>query len=118
MNDETNPNSEKKPKYKPAKRVKEPAHASVKNWITAYQRRRDNRPTMLGAVGQAEDAMCAIAMIHGNVVAMPLNRGVVPEFLAVFNPEEQVSYRGWVQSYQEGKIRMPQEEVSEDMLLF
>ena len=61
---------EKKPKYKPARRIKEPAHASVKDWITAYQRRRDNRPTMRGAVGQAEEAMCAVAMIHGNVCAM------------------------------------------------
>jgi hypothetical protein len=116
MND--NNNSDKKPKYKSARRIKEPAHASIKDWITAYQRRRDNRPTMLGAVARAEETMCAIAMISGNVVAMPLNRGVVPEFLAMFNPKEQASYQGWVQAFQEGKIRMPEEQVSEDMLLF
>ena len=116
MND--NNNSDKKPKYKSARRIKEPAHASVKDWITAYQRRRDNRPTMLGAVAQAEETMCAIAMIHGNVVAMPLNRGVVPEFLAMFNPKEQASYQGWVQAFQEGKIKMPERESGDDMLLF
>ena len=115
MNDDV---KDKKPKYKSARRVKEPAHASIKDWITAYQRRRDNRPTMLGAVAQAEETMCAIAMISGNVVAMPLNRGVVPQFLAMFNPKEQESYKGWVQAFQEGKIRMPEEQVSEDMLLF
>ena len=115
MNDDV---KDKKPKYKSARRIKEPAHASIKDWITAYQRRRDNRPTMLGAVARAEETMCAIAMIHGNVVAMPLGRGVVPEFLAMFNPKEQESYKGWVQAFQEGKIRMPEEQVSEDMLLF
>ena len=115
MNDDV---KDKKPKYKSVRRIKEPAHASIKDWITAYQRRRENRPTMLGAVARAEETMCAIAMIHGNVVAMPLNRGVVPQFLAMFNPKEQESYKGWVQAFQECKIKMPEEQVSEDMLLF
>ena len=111
-------NKDKKPTYKPARRIKEPAHASVKDWITAYQRRRDNRPTMLGAVAQAEGTMCAIAMIQGNVCAMPLDRGVVPTFLNMFEPAEQESYKGWVQAFQDGKIKLPIEESAEEMLLF
>ena len=115
MSDDT---KDKKPTYKPARRIKEPAHASVKDWITAYQRRQDNRPTMLGAVAQAEGTMCAIAMIQGNVCAMPLARGVVPAFHALFNADEQHSYVSWVQAFQDGKIKLPVEESTEEMLLF
>ena len=57
-------------------------------------------------------------MIGGNVVAVPLNRSVVPTFLNIFQPAEQEAYKGSVQAYLDGKIRLPVEESTEEMLLF